>query len=315
MSREIYHIGHEAGSVSSTAGWTTTAGRFDPDYSRCAINAATGSSATINLASVVGESSADGYWLHLLVKRTTYNYFGTMIGYSGAYPSFKVDDNAGIFVYPFHSSTGAATATVTAMQVTPLSSYDIHVYTNGGNAVLDFYLNGTLVGTVITTVGGTSNSGLDRLTFTGTSNAAFFSEIIVANFDTRGMRAHTLVPSAAGTYSEGTGSYTDVDEITPDGSGVVFGATGQRFTCLTPGVSTPRKVVGLSVNAYASTGAATKIQSLIRVGGTDYLGGEITRSPVLTAGRDIQLVNPATSLPWAVADLAAIQFGVETVAV
>lgn len=316
MSDTIYHLGHEAGSVTPYgATWVTTSGTFDSLYSRCSAQVSDPvNSHTINLDSLYDDASSTGYWIHLLYKNSaTYHPRITAIG--SGYTSFSINFNGSsnvFYVYAHNSSTYTDNGAIPGLYTSSLSTVDIHVYTSGGNAVVDVYVNGTIAKTG--TRSSTTNTGISQLVLSSNSSmTSNYSEVAITNFDTRGLRIKTLTPSSAGHYSEGTGAYTDIDEITPDAAGIVFSATGQRQGFLTAGTGSGTSIIkGLSLNALAATDGTNPLKSLLRVAGTDYLGGVMASNVALVARRAIYQTNPATGAAWS-GDLSSIDFGFESV--
>lgn len=123
---------------------------------------------------------------------------------------------------------------------------DLHWKVDGSEGVLDLFIGGTLVATYggdTDHVGGIT--GITQADFRGllwasasSINDCYFSEVIVADEDTRDWRLMSLYPNGAGTYSEGTGAYTDVDEVSVSDADIIsFDADGKRTSVALNNVS------------------------------------------------------------------------------
>jgi hypothetical protein len=321
VAREIYLLGHEASTFVGGLGWNTTSGNFYSPASRCAIKTKSNSYASISLPALYGDASAEGVWFHGVVKReylqdtggylvamTTPNWTAMSIAGSGTYGYPRVH------FYPHESGTAVSTGNIAELTTTTIFTLDIHVYTSGGDSFCDVWKDGTTLVSA-QTIAGNSNNGVRSIVLGDSSSAyhAYWSEVALTNFDTRGLRVSTLVPNAAGDYAEGSGAYTDIDETTLDGIGVEVSAVNQRHTFLTAGVSSGLVINGLSVNAYAATDGVNPLKALLRIGGTDYVGPTLKDGAGLLPCQSVYLTDPSTGLAWA-SDLTAVQFGFKSVA-
>lgn len=153
------------------------------------------------------------------------------------------------------SYTYASAIALPANQVQ--ADIDIHVQTNTGTGnVVTVYVDGILF--TSTSEGSGSAEGI--INFAGTHNdmgtAVFYSECMVADEDTRGLRVAMLEPNAAGTVEQWDGAYTDVDER---GDGLVISTrmvNQRQFANLSAygGPASPTAVRGVFVQAWAKEG-------------------------------------------------------------
>lgn len=169
-----------------------------------------------------------------------------------------------------------------------------------------------------------SNTQIDQVTFTtGEANAEgiTYSEIIIADEDTRGMKVVTLPPEAAGgTNTAWTGAYTDVDETALNDTDVLSSnTTGQieqigfsAFSMPSNGWDVMAVVVGFRGKDDAS--GVQQVRASIRSGTTDYNG---TTQPMTTSFDGYYHVwtqDPDTGpADWTIAGVDALEYGVESI--
>lgn len=138
------------------------------------------------------------------------------------------------------------------------------------------------------------------------------------------VRCWPLAPNGDGNYSQGVGSdgnsllnYQLVDEAaenlnTADYIGLV--ADGDKdtytYTNLVPTTGTVLNVELASI-AAKSDGGTKSFRQIIRVGGADYAGADVTLGLSYALTTQQNFLNPATGLPWTIADVNGAEFGVE----
>ncbi|MEA3639968.1 MAG: hypothetical protein VBE63_08490 [Lamprobacter sp.] len=231
---QVYYIGGDPALTDHSGTVTTDSACFDPNYSRCAIAVGTGMFVNIPVEPAVDLSTPDssgGLWLHVMwqLERTyehqhdlAQNIFcaldssGNLVAESAGYrysPAIRLYAPSGSVVSPNRSLLFLPSA---------LTAYDFHFYTDdGGSRCLDLYENGALIealtmpGEPLTDI---ASFRLGTSSESTTAGLGCFSELVVADFDTRHMRVATYVPTADGTYLDGTGDYTAVAEADPDGA-------------------------------------------------------------------------------------------------
>lgn len=196
-------------------------------------------------------------------------------------------------------------------------TYDFQFLIDAFGVQFKLYRNGTLM--LTQTLGSNTNRiAPGKISLGGgksDSGYTYFSEIFVADDDTRLGRLNLLRPSAAGAYSEWDGILANLaDSSTETGMNTLL----------------PDKRVSASLSAYAGTdgisnviaistttrgqNSPTQLNHFVRMSAVDYDG------PVhgVDFSFDTELtdwtINPATSLPWTIADLAAIEVGFQSLA-
>lgn len=137
-----------------------------------------------------------------------------------------------------------------------------------------------------------------------------FSEIIVADGDTRNARLNLLRPAAAGAFEEWDGALAVLaDDDTTTGL-TTIDADRRHTMSMTPytGASNISNVVAMSSTTRGQN-SPTNIQHTVRLAGVDYDGVLHPVDFPLEYHLTDYKINPATSLPWTAADLTAIETG------
>lgn len=178
----------------------------------------------------------------------------------------------------------------------------VNVYTNGG-ATAKLSYTGNLV------AGGATD--LDRVGVKGQGNWSAVSEIIVSSTDTRKMSLVTLAPNAAGTTSQWTGTYSNINpsvfsdatNITTNNSGDIFHA---NLIDLPAGNF---QVLAVKETArMTQTGSGlTSVSFGVRTNATDVTPAA---TPLLTTWGTFEnyyLTNPVTATQWLPAEINALQ--------
>jgi hypothetical protein len=201
---------------------------------------------------------------------------------------------------------------------------DVQVIDYGAAATVNVFLDGVLVITFTGDITVGAMTAFDSVIFTfsfdGVSNirGSCFSEIVVADEDTRGFAVQTLAPAGPGTVSNWTGAWSDINEIGIDDSNEVgVNALGQDWQCtllpLVAGNPTTRAVMISARTASPAGSVATKAGLGVNCGGLVDPG--VLQSPVgaswTTLGRLMPL-NPVTGLPWTIADIGSLQLNLRS---
>jgi hypothetical protein len=214
-----------------------------------------------------------------------------------------------------------------------IQKFDIHV-NYGTSGSVDLYIDGTLVlstGTVDTTTdGATSLSGFDLgfnvMGISGISGGTNWSELIVADTDTRSLNLITCQPNGAGTLSQwtGTAAGTTVNEVTlSDVDGIDTGVANNVSLFTQPGTipaNIDYGILAVVVSARAvTTTDGTKPQHMdlsIRQNGTVYNSSDKTITLAMAPYQNVWNTNPNTGVAWAITDFstALTQIGVKAIA-
>ena len=144
-----------------------------------------------------------------------------------------------------------------------------------------------------------------------------WSELIVADVDTRGMSVKSAWPNGVGQYTESTGGYANVDEVVADALVAEFTAVDQRLLMTHSGVGTPTgQVLAVALGGGANADATSALAAMFRASnGQEHVDTQpLTTNPVLYDFKRLYALNPITGQPWTVADLNAMQVGVKAIA-
>lgn len=312
----IYFMGGEMPSFipsSSQVTEITSAGAFDPAFSRCAMR--TGGT-TGHYMATPALTLPDEFYTKLYVKRDPGSSLTTNMlrFYASSVEVFRVE------------------TTTTTIQMKALIAA---VMTNVGTATtwagsqaeyLDLYINGNdATGDVALFLGGSelkTVAGVDLTSVTGIDEVRsefgyYISQMVIADEPTIGGRLFTRYPNGAGNASAWTGGFGDVDETINDDADFVNSSTNgqiEQFTQTGPAITgyVPR-AVGVYARAKRGASGPANLQIGLRASGTD----DFSASKALTVGHsaygEIWETNPATAAAFLAAQIDALQPGLKAV--
>lgn len=196
-------------------------------------------------------------------------------------------------------------------------TYDIKVSFDGLSFEVSVYMNELLLEQQIYPV---SNYDPPRYMWLGGQIGNFsainqYSEIIVADGDTRNARLDLLRPVAVGAYGNWDGPVASLSDDDPTTGMTTLSPNQSQSTVLTPytGASNVSNVVQVT-QTVRGINSPENLQHLIRMSGVDYL----TPNFAIPTSKEYQTtdwrLNPATSAPWDAADLASAEFGFRSIA-
>lgn len=146
-------------------------------------------------------------------------------------------------------------------------------------------------------------------------NATHYSEIIVADGDTRNARLDLLRPVSAGVYGNWNGPLVSLSDDDPTTGMTTVSPNQTQSTILTPytGANNISNIVQVTTTVRGLN-SPTKLRHLIRMSGVDYLTPDFD----VPFSKEYQVTdwtqNPATSAPWAATDLVNVEFGFRSIA-
>lgn len=153
---------------------------------------------------------------------------------------------------------------------------------------------------------------------TGNGNvldSPYYSEIIVADGDTRNARLDLLRPVSAGVYGNWNGPLVSLSDDDPTTGMTTVSPNQSQTTILTPytGANNISNIVQVTTTVRGLN-SPTKLRHLIRMSGVDYLTPDFD----VPFSKEYQVTdwkqNPATSAPWAASDLVNVEFGFRSIA-
>lgn len=207
-----------------------------------------------------------------------------------------------------------------------LQTWDVHCKIDNSTGEFAIYRGGALLASFTgdTDLNSTSLT-VERVRLSTGHNSSqdnFFSEVILADEDTRGMRLKMLETSANGTNTAWTGDQTDVNDES-DGTFISSGTAGQIETYAMANVAAAQadfETIALVVSSRARNdggGAPQNIRHAIRQGGTNYFGGSnLTLTTAFLGGPNTQTVfttDPDTAAAWNNTGLDSMEVGVDSV--
>lgn len=305
-----------------------TGAYFNPANARANVFASLGSDFTYGVQSF--PFSANEFWssfvIHASATGSTPSKFFTLE--AGGIKRIAISQSAAAstMLRAFQWNGSAWDTTVTAglnsmAQAAVRTKYDVFVKL-GNPGILRVYKDGLPVIAVTPdySFGGLAN--LDTMGLWGSSAAGgtttYFSEAIVATWNTIGSKLVTRVPDANGNYTAWLGGgFGAVDEVILGTDFLTSAAADQRVSfSLTdfPALVAGEVINTVGINSFASRdgGGPSQMNHFTRIGSTDYDAANKTLSVAQAAVRTNFDVSPATGIAWTIAELNAAQFGMRS---
>lgn len=278
--------------------------------------------------------SATDFWTHF--NHALANYTGnfndyTVAWYAGATARIGLYLNTNVITLKqWNGSAWSTIATTSAFN--PASGrhiYDVYIKVGtAGVGEIRVYCDGlpaVYTNSFDTTFGGAVTAFTSmRLTsgVTNTSNGdSYYSEVIIADWNTIGSRLQTIIPNGAGNYNAWTGAgYTAVDELNPGADFMTAASTNLRFSTAFSDIgalATGEIIAGVKVAGAFTKDLASpqSVDYFTRISGTDYDGTDQTAPSATNSLTNISqswATSPATSSAWTVTELNAAEFGVRS---
>lgn len=193
---------------------------------------------------------------------------------------------------------------------------DIKVGLTGVQAHIEVYINEMRIFNVTYAIA--SHEKPRALWLGGISRAdvtQLFSEIIIADGDTRNARLDLLRPVSAGVYGNWDGPLSSLSDDDPTTGMTTTSPAQNQSTILTPytGANNISNIVQVTTSVRGIN-SPTQLQHLVRMSAVDYL----TSSFAVPFEKTYQITdwtqNPATSLPWTATDIETAEFGFKSIA-
>ena len=200
-----------------------------------------------------------------------------------------------------------------------LRTYDVRYEFNGVNLIVQFYCNELLMHSWDIPVASYFRPA--RLLLGGSDGnngdgQQYFSEVIIADGDTRNARMNLLRPTAVGAYGNWQGPVVSLADDDPTTGMTTTLPNQNQSTILTPytGANNISNIVQVTTTVRGIS-APENLRHLIRMSGVDYLSPDTYAIPFEKAYQVTDWAqNPATSLPWAATDLVNVEFGFRSLA-
>lgn len=327
----IYFASNDINDIAGGQAYDTTAGRFDADYVTRGIRRTSLSQGTWPLHfahsednsadseawfhfemwadRVADSTSDDGSWLRLVGDG------GKILAYidtSNGANNLRVYDNGG-------GNTSAGATFLLSPDV--LNVYDLMYKDDLTTCTFELYINGALISSITRASTGTRTMPrtlqFDNSDFTSANISVVYSQFIIANESTVGMKMKEVRPNAVGNYTDLAADVTAVDDDDPS-SGWVGDTNAQKQSFTITGFTLPagRAVHSVNVQADVRVGPTgpQNLRPFVRIGGVDYdLGADI--APQGNSKRGIIgasfTTNPATTNAWTEAEIQSLEAGFE----
>lgn len=152
----------------------------------------------------------------------------------------------------------------------------------------------------------------------GPAHRHFYFNIFAADEDTKQYELASVTPSANGALQGWTGTFSNINEAgVNDATTISAAAADSISTFIFPAIATRLthyRVAAMILGGRGSGGAAspTTFEGVARVGGTEYTKTTEATVPISLATGPFMFkwtLNPATGLPWTVAEINASQWG------
>lgn len=209
--------------------------------------------------------------------------------------------------------------------------FEVRIKKGSANGEIEVRINGTQV--YLRTDLDTDLGGIDFeavRSYAPNNSFARWDDLYILNVDGSGLvtflgspRVYKLTPTAEGassdwTPSSGSDNALMVDETPEDGDTTYVEASVTNdldlytLSDLPAGPNTVHGIM-ISTEARKTTGDPASFQGVVRTGGSDFNSSSHTLSEAYTGFTELREENPDTSAPWTVAQINALEVGVEVV--
>ncbi len=145
----------------------------------------------------------------------------------------------------------------------------------------------------------------------------YHSQVILANYDTRTAKYTQKAITGNGTYTDGTGTYTDINEaVLSDATSINLPAVGNKKTFNKGAVTVPTgyMIQDAFINSRASFASpAADAQGVVRSAAANYNSANLGVGAALGPVIDKRSTDPATGVAWTAAGLNAAEVGLVAV--
>jgi hypothetical protein len=321
----ILFAGNEPADFTGVLGHNTLTTYRDQDYARTAID---GDWPEEYAFGALAAPTPATFWLHGQLHANSAE--STTGGTNNAFLDFRLGGTAYLELR-FNTSELLEVRTLIGgtmtTQGTPANgglvqnrkSIDIEVYVHPSDGYVRFYQLETLLNewTGINTQGDNPTVTFDSFMLAGAFANWYWSEVIVADLDTRGMKLKTLEVTGAGTETGWTGVYTDVNAV--DSTDVTVMSADAADAVQTFALADLPEAFSGHVHAVVTQargvadGSPGSIQHVLRSGGVNYTGATKALDAI---GPTMQVwaTDPATGAAWIEGAVNALEAGVKSIA-
>ncbi len=256
--------------------------------------------------STITGSSTDGQWFTISIAGNTF-----------------VRANLANGFVEYGISNGGVSFTNSALILVPFSlnrmTFDIRVrLSDAGSDYLTIYHNGILYAEV--SIAATGSTSVQSILFNNAdiNSNIFYSQMIVADESTLGLKLSPMYPNAAGTVGAWTGDYTAL-AASNNGLSISSNVAGEEENWNLGayiGPAAPAGIRGVYMQSNAAKGlisGPTGFQHSLEIGGTKYYGSTIVDPEMSKQSITSWALDPATGLAWDASAFAALIAGVKSI--
>ncbi len=307
--------------------WATHPTRFGTGYAISASNPTGSSLLTLPVTASAKLITGFAFRMNNTNAASILSYFAD----AGAVEHIRINMNANGSIAITRVGTVLATS---AVGVVPLNTWvyiEVSGTVNDTTGAVDVKVNGV---SVVTFTGDTKNAGtsvnMDQIRIDVNNSSRYgYDDLYVCNDQGSrnnaflgDVRVQTLRPNGAGSAAAmtpvGSGSnYANVDEATPNPADFNYSGTPghQDLYAMEDLAAGTAAVLAVQVNnaARKTDSGARSIKNLIRAGGTTTASAVLALSVTSDVYSTVHDGNPTTATAWDVADIAALEAGVEVV--
>jgi hypothetical protein len=218
----------------------------------------------------------------------------------------------------YNGTTWTTLATEAGVSLTTaIQKFDIQLINYGTTATVNVWVDGVQVISFAGNVSISGVTGFDSTFFgpqgSGTGGYNNFSEVIVADEDTRNFSLVTQAPTALGTTDQWTGAYTDVNEITlNDGTDAYTSTANQDEQFAVNSLPTGAFSIKAVMAAARATKSSTSTIGTLKLGWN--IGGTVNvyAGHTLAIQERIAMQNPITSNIWQTSEVNGLQIDLQS---
>lgn len=301
----------------------TTANRYDTNFARCATRIKSQSS----YAQTRSFAATNDIWVHL-EYRTDISATGT----TGIVIQLHDAADTALFRLVWLSASGAFQmqywngsawtnigSAVTSNANDALQTIDLHVVGDSAVGTGTLYLAGTERATGTADLLNVDDFTYFRTYGWGNVSDSFISQVIVSTTSTIGMRLVTFYATGTGSTDQWTGTYANIDETAYADADVISSSAADQVELFSG--TNVGSFTGYVIRAVLATARAkkdgtspTNLQLSVRVASTNYFSSSQALGAGYGAHVGVWETNPNTAADWLTSEMAALQFGVKSIA-
>lgn len=233
-------------------------------------------------------------------------------------------NNPNLFFQYWNGSSWSTVGTA-SLAVDSLNKIVIHIKMDDTVGVLEYFVNGNLIGSFSGDTIRSSQTELTYLLFRSTSSSGTvmnctYSAIIIADEDISDIEYLQTAVSGVGAETSWTGDYTAVDETGFSDLDVISSSVANNIETMTKGALSSSyngyEVMAVGVSARAKRGPTgpQNIQLAARSGSTNGFSTTKSLNIEWSLVQNVFALNPATAAAWTFAEADAAQIGVKSIA-